>query len=1619
MAWELSRVRLVLRAMFVVFVVLAVWSIASFVTDTTNITDGTGALGNSPKSPPVKIQIYYESLCPDSRSFIVTQLLPCVERFPTHVLDVELIPYGKAETIRSSDDYTFECQHGPLECEGNKVHSCVIAAVKEGDDPKQIVRYVDCMIKRNRDPLGIGKQCNDNLKFGHWDEIQACSKGKQGNQLLAKYGEMTHNLRPKIDFIPTIVINGLLAGGGLSPKERLGALAGADRQARRVDRQAQGAWRSGVDFCAGLRVEISGIGLDLIVNLKIPQTGRRDEVDMKIIRELTNKYGSSLLFPRFLTMNFGNGGEKSLAPQPGFTWQPDTNGLAQILELLKQSQASNNDIQQAVRHKLEELNRYPDFNNYLIFVLTRLTSEDDATRSLAGLILKNNVKSYWLSFPPDVKEFIKSECLHAIGDSSNLIRATVGILLTTIVSMRGELPSWPDFIPRLTVMLDSVDDNVCLGAFGALQKICEDSAEMLDHEALNRPVDSLIPKFISFFGHKNPKIRAHAISCINLFIVGKTDCLMNHIDAFLKNLFLLSNDEDTEVRKNVCRALVMLLEVRMDRLIPEMHNIVEYMLLRTEDADEVVALEACEFWLSLAEQPICKEILVTHLNRLVPTLVRCMKYSAVDIMLLRGNVEDDGMIPDRDEDIRPRFHRAKAHGQNQPRRHSNSESGVIDGVPAVHSADFMDGDMDDDEDDPDADEPMSDWNLRKCSAAALDVLANVFREELLDVLLPVLKETVTHEDWIIKESGILALGAVAEGCIAGMLTHLPELVPYLINCLSDRKALVRSITCWTLSRYSHWVVQQSKEVFLKPLIDELLKRILDPNKRVQEAACSAFATLEEDACTELVPHLRFILETLTFAFSKYQHKNLLILYDAIGTLAESVGHHLNQPEYIELLMPPLIAKWNSLRDEDKDLFPLLECLSSIATALQNGFLPYAQPVYTRCVSLIEQTTNQTLASQLHPEQVDAPDKDFMIVALDLLSGLAEGLNGHISELVGKSNLLSLLYGCMQDQMPEVRQSSFALLGDLTKASFEHLAPHIPDFMPILGANLNPDLISVCNNATWAIGELSIKMGAETKVYVSLVLEQLVSIINRPSTPKTLLENTAITLGRIGAVCPQEVAPMLSAFIRPWCMALRNIRDNEEKDSAFRGVCLMIFSRTQMADFGKMDDRADPTQPLPITERIVTHDNGFVNIVKFCPHKHAPWLLAAVTQSEILVFNFQMLASHVNPDNVDYRVAQVAAVPISAVGKFGVTDIAWDSASCDAEVAGVSQGGFHFFVASKDLIKFLSIPVQDTSDYTVVTLGRHEGLRSVAASYEKTYLGFTACASVGSDTKCRIWKPFNIDANQPSDCEVSFELGFSGKEVQFHPALPDMLLVVGISGTGTFFSLKTMRCVAKLDFGDEVPGLVFSADWNLEMPSMVVMCSRSGLKFTRNCGKQYNRVATAARWCPSNADVLAIIDKSGDSVSILTDDGAIMTNLPAKCSTISWHACHPVLAIGICNKIIFHREENPPAVDEMDFDFGEPSLPAATPLRIRAPGETELRGGARKKTASMESVISSMRKHGLAGRSSSSSGSNLPGGNQSSEVAAPFAVKSDPSSQTRATPPQSGSTPPPATTNEGS
>ncbi len=58
------------------------------------------------------------------------------------------------------------------------------------------------------------------------------------------------------------------------------------------------------------------------------------------------------------------------------------------------------------------------------------------------------------------------------------------------------------------------------------------------------------------------------------------------------------------------------------------------MLVCTQDQDEI-ALEACEFWLKLAHKGCCKDVLGPYLPQLAPDLISGMKYSDVDIIILK------------------------------------------------------------------------------------------------------------------------------------------------------------------------------------------------------------------------------------------------------------------------------------------------------------------------------------------------------------------------------------------------------------------------------------------------------------------------------------------------------------------------------------------------------------------------------------------------------------------------------------------------------------------------------------------------------------------------------------------------------------------------------------------------------------------------------------------------------------------------------------------------------------------------------------------------------------------------------------------------------------------------
>jgi len=146
-----------------------------------------------------------------------------------------------------------------------------------------------------------------------------------------------------------------------------------------------------------------------------------------------------------------------------------------------------------------------------------------------------------------------------------------------------------------------------------------------------------------------------------------------------------------------------------------------------------------------------------------------------------------------------------------------------------------------------------------------------------------------------------------------------------------------------------------------------------------------------------------------------------------------------------------------------------------------GFTPYAPLVFQRCVGIVHQALLQYQAYQQNPD-LDEPDKSFLVVSLDLLSGLAQGLGVALEPVISHAqpSLLTLLTVCLKHPQAPVRQSAYALVGDLAMGCFTLLRPHLPGIMAELIQQLDPEpkveFVSACNNAAWSVGEVALRYG---------------------------------------------------------------------------------------------------------------------------------------------------------------------------------------------------------------------------------------------------------------------------------------------------------------------------------------------------------------------------------------------------------------------------------------------------------------------------------------------------------------------------------------------------------------
>jgi transportin-1 len=418
-----------------------------------------------------------------------------------------------------------------------------------------------------------------------------------------------------------------------------------------------------------------------------------------------------------------------------------------------------------------------------------------------------------------------------------------------------------------------------------------------------------------------------------------------------------------------------------------------------------------------------------------------------------------------------------------------------------------------DENEKDLEEEWEGYNpnftLRKCCSKLMENLSNLFPHHLFEIIRPVLENEMQHSDWIIKEKSILALGAIANGAYLSLKPHLPVLIPFLIRELQHPHKLVRAISCWTLSRFSKFILidnnTDSSEIVFKDYLIEILKKFFDKEPIVQESACTALSTMIITDKDKLEPYLFDIFKVITEVFEQYTGTSLLTLYEIITLVTEYYEEHFKNPNLIGKLVNCVVNKWYDLvkSGDCKNISPIFEMVCSIIKVSSNLAQQFFDCFYNGCLIIIETSLN-LLKKHKDPSYID---KELLSKSLDLISVLCQYFPSLIIENQNKTTMLEYLLNLIELNDNYVKHYLLALLGDLAKVDNKLLTNKFENLMIFLLACLDlPDnrvegidfeKLSTCNNACWAIGLIAVNYPNQIKKNVLIILKKLLKIMSLP------------------------------------------------------------------------------------------------------------------------------------------------------------------------------------------------------------------------------------------------------------------------------------------------------------------------------------------------------------------------------------------------------------------------------------------------------------------------------------------------------------------------------------------
>lgn len=494
-------------------------------------------------------------------------------------------------------------------------------------------------------------------------------------------------------------------------------------------------------------------------------------------------------------------------------------------------------------------------------------------RQQSGILLKNQIggsshklearKAYrrrWLNIDEPTRIYIKKNVLLALGTEE--CRPSAAAQCIQYIAA-AELPErlWPSLISILKEkIITPIDDGRnatkerCMEAhLETLGYVCGEVAE-IDQNYLEESSNDIFCAIVHGMKNEdnsNPhdgRIRLAATNALLNSLIFARSSFSNESErnCIMQIVCETTRSQDMRIKKSALECLSRIMMLYYPYLETYMAPALFPIMLEAMSSEEdEVALQAIEFWSSVAEEEL-------------------------DLAVEAEGAELDGITP-----------------QNVSRFYAKGALQFI--MPILMKTLTKQEELDDDDE----------WNPSSASNMCISLLASCCKDDVIDHTLPFVETNIKSSDWRFRNAAIQAFGSIIDGPDPETLQPIAlRAMPALVEALNDSNSVVKDRAAWTIGRICDVAPDAALLPASLPALLEALVRGLSSETRIAIKICWTLRSVAEaayEAQAALIDHRNSYVTPDSYALSPFFQPILEKLLEASnrGDHLDSKGGHGN------------------------------------------------------------------------------------------------------------------------------------------------------------------------------------------------------------------------------------------------------------------------------------------------------------------------------------------------------------------------------------------------------------------------------------------------------------------------------------------------------------------------------------------------------------------------------------------------------------------------------------------------------------------------------------------------------------------------------------------------------